>query len=204
MDLILRNLSNKIEKEYNPSIIELKTILKLQEYPLIIDCFDISNFGITYAVGACVRFVNGYPYKKGYKRFKIKTIKSKQDDYLMIKEIVYRKYASPIVLRNELILVNNLHNNHTNSNIQDALPNLIVIDGGKGQLRSAEIALKKIGLNIPIISLAKENEQIYSLESSNAFELSKRNIGLHLLQAVRDEAHRFGLAYNVNLRKIKQ
>ncbi|MGE0243046.1 MAG: excinuclease ABC subunit UvrC, partial [Nitrososphaeraceae archaeon] len=204
MALILRNLSNQIEKEYNPSIIELKNILKLQEYPFIIDCFDVSNFGVTYAVGACVRFVNGYPYKKGYKKFKIKSIKSKHDDYLMIKEIVFRKYFSSIELQNKLTLANNLHNHSKNSNLEDVLPNLIVIDGGKGQLKSAEIALKKIGLNIPIISLAKENEQIYTLKSSIAFEPSKRNIGLHLLQALRDESHRFGLAYNVKLRQIKQ
>jgi excinuclease ABC subunit C len=204
MALILRNLSNQIEKEYNPSIIELKNILKLQEYPFIIDCFDVSNFGVTYAVGACVRFVNGYPYKKGYKKFKIKSIKSKQDDYLMIKEIVFRKYFSSIELQNKLTLAKNLHNHSKNSNLEDVLPNLIVIDGGKGQLKSAEIALKKIGLNIPIISLAKENEQIYTLKSSIAFEPSKRNIGLHLLQALRDESHRFGLAYNVKLRQIKQ
>ena len=202
MTLILRNISNQIEKEYNPSIVELKTLLNLQEYPFIIDCFDVSNFGITYAVGACARFVNGNPYKKGYKKFKIKTIKLKQDDYSMIKEIVYRKYFSAIKSQNKLTLVKNPHNYSKNSNFEDALPNLIVIDGGKGQLRSAQTALKKIGLNITLISLAKENEQIYTLNSSNPLEPSKRNIGLHLLQALRDESHRFGLAYNVKLREI--
>ncbi|HET7642151.1 MAG TPA: excinuclease ABC subunit C, partial [Nitrososphaeraceae archaeon] len=204
MALILRNLSNQIEKEYNPSIIELKNFLKLHDYPVIIDCFDVSNFGISFAVGASVRFVNGYPYKKGYKKFKIKTIRLKQDDYSMINEIVYRKYSSDIKSQNKLTLVKNPQNLSKNGNIEDALPNLIVIDGGKGQLRSAEIALKKIGLNIPLISLAKENEQIYTLNSSTPFEPSKRNIGLHLLQALRDESHRFGLAYNVKLREIRK
>jgi excinuclease ABC subunit C len=204
MALILRNLSNQIEKEYNPSIIELKNLLKLHDYPFIIDCFDVSNFGITFAVGACVRFVNGYPYKKGYKKFKIKTIRLKQDDYSMINEIVYRKYSSDIKSQNKLTLVNNHNNISKNGNIEDALPNLVVIDGGKGQLRSAEGALKKIGLNIPLISLAKENEEIYTLNSSTPFESSKRNIGLHLLQALRDESHRFGLAYNVKLREIRK
>ncbi|HET8792345.1 MAG TPA: hypothetical protein VFM31_01015, partial [Nitrososphaeraceae archaeon] len=100
--------------------------------------------------------------------------------------------------------VNNHNNISKNGNIEDALPNLVVIDGGKGQLRSAEGALKKIGLNIPLISLAKENEEIYTLNSPTPFESSKRNIGLHLLQALRDESHRFGLAYNVKLREIRK
>ena len=122
----------------------------------------------------------------------------------MINEIVYRKYSSDIKSQNKLTLVKNPHNVSKNGNIEDALPDLIVIDGGKGQLRSAEGALKKIGLNISLISLAKENEQIYTLKSSTPFEPSKRNIGLHLLQALRDESHRFGLAYNVKLREIRK
>ena len=204
MDLILRNLSNQIQRKYNPSIIELKNLLTLKEFPFIIDCFDVSNFGITYAVGACVRFVNGYPYKNGYKRFKIRTLRSKQDDYSMIKEIVYRKYSTINNLsENEATLLNNTINSAKNNKLEKSLPNLIVIDGGKGQLRSAEIALKKIGLNIPIISLAKENEEIYTIDSSEPLQISKKNIALHLLQSLRDESHRFGLAYNVKLREIQ-
>ena len=203
MDLILRNLSNQIEREYNPAVIELKNILKLKEFPFIIDCFDVSNFGITYAVGACVRFVNGYPYKNGYKKFKIRTLKSKQDDYLMIKEIVSRKYSSNNFTETETTLPNNTINSAENNKLENCLPNLIVIDGGKGQLSSAEIALKNVGLNIPIISLAKENEEIYTIGLSEPMQISKKNIGLHLLQTLRDESHRFGLAYNLKLREIR-
>ncbi|HYY70882.1 MAG TPA: excinuclease ABC subunit UvrC [Nitrososphaeraceae archaeon] len=204
MDLILRNLSNQIQSEYNPSVIELKNLLTVKEFPFIIDCFDVSNFGITYAVGACVRFVNGYPYKNGYKRFKIRTIRSKQDDYSMIKEIVYRKYSTiNNFSENEATLLNNTINSTKNNKLEKSLPNLIVIDGGKGQLRSAEIALKKIGLKIPIISLAKENEEIYTIGSPDPLQISKKNIALHLLQSLRDESHRFGLAYNVKLREIQ-
>ncbi|HJU60299.1 MAG TPA: excinuclease ABC subunit UvrC [Nitrososphaeraceae archaeon] len=203
MDLILRNLSNQIEREYNPSVIELKNILNLKEFPVIIDCFDISNFGITFAVGACVRFVNGYPYKNGYKRFKIRTLKSKQDDYSMIKEIVFRKYSTNTFPENEATLLNNTINPTNNNKLKNCLPNLIVIDGGKGQLRSAEIALKKVGLHIPIISLAKENEEIYTIGLYKPLQISKKNIALHLLQSLRDESHRFGLAYNLKLREIR-
>jgi excinuclease ABC subunit C len=202
MNLILRNLSNQIESEYNPSIIELKHLLKLKELPFIIDSFDVSNFGITYAVGACVRFVNGYSFKNSYKRFKIRTLKLKQDDYSMIKEIVYRRYANNIFIQNRQTLLSNTIGSTKNHELDKSLPNLIVIDGGKGQLKSAQIALKRIGLNIPTISLAKENEEIYTIDSSDPLRISKKNIALHLLQSLRDESHRFGLAYNIKLRKI--
>jgi excinuclease ABC subunit C len=203
MNLILKNLSLQVERKYNQSIIELKNILNLKEFPIIIDCFDVSNFGITYAVGACVRFVNGYPYKNGYRRFKIRTLQSKQDDYSMIKEIVHRKYSFHKIAKGDE-KINNKNNNNIaiNNKTDNAFPNLIVIDGGKGQLSSAEIVLKKIGLNTPIISLAKENEEIYTTSSPKPLQLSKKNTALHLLQSVRDEAHRFGLAYNIKLRAI--
>ncbi|MGZ5508871.1 MAG: excinuclease ABC subunit UvrC [Nitrososphaeraceae archaeon] len=205
MNLILKNLSIQVEKKYNQSIIELKNILNLKEFPFIIDCFDVSNFGITYAVGACVRFVNGYPYKSGYRKFKIRTLQFKQDDYSMIKEIVQRKYSFNKIAQEDEKINNNNNNITTNINnnkIDNAFPNLIVIDGGKGQLSSAEIVLKKMGLNIPLISLAKENEEIYTTSSPEPLQISKKNTALHLLQSVRDEAHRFGLAYNIKLRAI--
>src|SRR5918993_4630710 len=204
MDLIFRNLSNQIQRKYNPSIIELKNLLTLKEFPFIIDCFDVSNFGITYAVGACVRFVNGYPYKNGYKRFKIRTLRSKQDDYSMIKEIVRRKYSFHKV-SDEDDKNNNKNNNInsiSNNKLDNSFPNLIVIDGGKGQLASAQVVLKKMDLNIPLISLAKENEDIYTTFSPEPLQISKKNPALHLLQFLRDEAHRFGLAYNIKLRAI--
>jgi excinuclease ABC subunit C len=201
MNLILKNLSLQVERKYNQSIIELKNILNLKEFPIIIDCFDVSNFGITYAVGACVRFVNGYPYKNGYRRFKIRTLQSKQDDYSMIKEIVQRKYSFHKIAKGGE-KINNNNNIATNNKIDNAFPNLIVIDGGKGQLSSAEIVLKKMGLNAPLISLAKENEEIYTTSSPKPLQISKKNTALHLLQSVRDEAHRFGLAYNIKLRAI--
>ena len=207
MNLILKNLSIQIEGKYNQSVIELKNTLNLKEFPFIIDCFDVSNFGTSFAVGACVRFVNGYPYKNGYRRFKIKTLQSKQDDYSMIKEIVHRKY----MLHKSSIdaeKINNDDNNinsyiiNNNNKIDTSFPNLIVIDGGKGQLTTAEFVLKKMCLKIPIISLAKENEEIYTINSREPLQISKKSTALHLLQSLRDEAHRFGLAYNIKLRAI--
>jgi len=209
MNLILKNLAIQVERKYNRSVIELKNILNLQEFPFIIDCFDISNFGITYAVGACVRFVNGYPYKNGYRKFRIRTLQSKQDDYAMIKEIVDRKYSFHKI-SDEDNEINNKNNNNQNVNsinnykMDNSFPNLIVIDGGKGQLGSAQVVLKKMGLDIPMISIAKENEEIYTLYSSEPLQISKKNPALHLLQFIRDEAHRFGLAYNIKLRAINK
>ena len=205
MNLILKNLSLQIEGKYNQSVIELKNALNLKEFPFIIDCFDVSNFGTSFAVGACVRFVNGYPYKNGYRKFKIKTLQSKQDDYSMIKEIVHRKY---ILHKNSIDAekINNDNNNINsyinNNKIDTSFPNLIVIDGGKGQLTTAKFVLNKMCLNIPIISLAKENEEIYTINSRKPLQISRKSTALHLLQSIRDEAHRFGLAYNIKLRTI--
>lgn len=207
MNLILKNLSIQVERKYNQSVIELKNILNLKEFPFIIDSFDISNFGITYAVGACVRFVNGYPYKSGYRKFRIRNSKSKQDDYSMIKEIVDRKYSFNKIAEEDDEINNKNNNNNNNSNtfkMDNSFPNLIVIDGGKGQLGSAQFVLKKKGLNIPVVSIAKENEEIYTSCSADPLQISKKNPALHLLQFVRDEAHRFGLAYNIKLRAINK
>ena len=115
MNLILKNLSIQVERKYNQSVIELKNILNLKEFPFIIDCFDISNFGITYAVGACVRFVNGYPYKSGYRKFRIRNLKSKQDDYSMIKEIVDRKYSFHKIVEED----DEINNKNNNSRIDN-------------------------------------------------------------------------------------
>jgi excinuclease ABC subunit C len=186
MNLLMRNLMIHIEKGYDPDIIELKNVVNLPTIPAVIDCFDISNFGTSFAVGSCTRFVNGKPNKAEYRKFKVRTIPS-QNDFAMIEEVIMRRY--PL----------------TEKDIKDqiAIPDLIVIDGGKGQLSSAINAIHKIGLDIPCISLAKENEEIYTAYSSKPVILTKSNSALKVLQHIRDEAHRFGLAYNVTLRKIR-
>ena len=189
MDLVTRNLKLHVEKGHAPGIVELKNILHLPIIPSVIDCFDISNFGNTYAVGACTRFVDGKPYKDGYRKFKIR-LTFNQNDFAMIQEIVTRRY-SPIQTEN-----------YPRGRAQP-LPDLIVIDGGKGQLHCAIDALHKAGLEVPCISLAKENEEIYSPDSTQPVLLSRNSAALKVIQYIRDEAHRFGLAYNRDLRKIK-
>jgi excinuclease ABC subunit C len=182
MNLILRNLNITHKEGNQASVLELERELGLGSIPSIIDCFDISNFGTTFAVGSRIRFVDGRPYKEGYRRFRIRTVSS-QNDFAMISEIVNRSYSS-------------LSN-------QDRLPDLIVIDGGLGQLSSALTAIDKLGLDIKCISLAKEKEEIYTHLLKKPIRLPNTSEALKLLRHIRDEAHRFGLQYNIKLRTFK-
>jgi excinuclease ABC subunit C len=186
MNLILRNLWTQIEKGYPAGIVELRELLQLPVVPSVIDCFDVSNLGSSYAVGACTRFVNEKPHKACYRRFKIKLTFS-QNDFAMMHEIVTRRYSRA----------------HNSQDIQCSLPDLIVIDGGKGQLGSAISALRKVGLEIPCISIAKENEVVYSPKLVSPVLIPRKAQSLKLIQHIRDEAHRFGLAYNRQLRSLR-
>ena len=181
MDLIARNLAMYVERGYDPAVVELKNALGLTAVPEVVDCFDVSNLGTSIAVGSCIRFVNGKPSKSGYRKFRIRTV-SGQNDFAMIGELVHTRYSST----------------------DGKLPDLIVIDGGRGQLAAATASLRSLGMtDIPCVSLAKENEEIYRPGSPAPLLLPKSSAGLKMLQHARDEAHRFGLAYNVNLRKLK-
>jgi excinuclease ABC subunit C len=183
MDLIMRNIEMIEAKGAEPGLIELKEALNLSEVPRIIECFDISNYGMSFAVGAMSRFVNGRPDKSGYRRFKIKTVVG-QDDFAMMNEIIKRRYFR-------------LDEN------KSQMPDLILIDGGKGQLRSALSALQSLALKIPCISLAKEKEEIFVPNKRESIMISKDHKSLQILQHARDEAHRFGVAYNRMLRMPK-
>ena len=190
MQLILNNLKTYISKKHEPALDELMQILNLSKLPYIIDCFDISNFGNEFAVGASTRFINGTPEKSGYRKFKIRNV-DHQNDFMMIEEIIKRRY--------QLGLDSN--ENYTELR-KGRRPDLIVIDGGKGHLNVALRALKRIGLEqIECISLAKENEEVYTRYSSEPVIISKNQKSLMILQHIRDESHRFGLAYNRKLRK---
>jgi excinuclease ABC subunit C len=181
MDLMMRNLSIYIERGYDPAVVELKNALKLTSMPEVIDCFDVSNLGISIAVGSCVRFINGKPSKSHYRRFNITTVTG-QNDFAMIGELVRRRYSS----------------------ISEKIPDLILIDGGRGQLGAAIMSLRSLGISdVACISLAKENEEIYMPGSKDPVALPKSNVGLKILQHARDEAHRFSLAYNIKLRKLR-
>ena len=126
-------------------------------------------------------FLDGVPNKSGYRKFKIKTV-SGRDDFAMIGEVIKRRYFRLLEENSEL-------------------PDLIVIDGGKGQLSAAIKSLEALGLKLPCISLAKENEEVYLPKTKDPVVIAKSKPSLKILQHARDETHRFGVAYNRTIRK---
>lgn len=166
------------KKAMENSLIELKKYLKLDKLPRIIEGYDISNISGKFAVGSKVSFKDAKPNKKKYKRFKIET--PGPNDFAMMKELLTRR----------LKMIDT-----------DEEPDLIVIDGGKGQLGMACEVLDELNLaHIPIIGLAKEFEEIYIPNSKRPIIIPKNNKALHLLQQVRDESHRFAINYHRKLR----
>lgn len=179
LNLVKRNIEISFLSE-NKKINALKEELNLNSTPRVIECFDISNISGTNIVGSMVRFDNARPDKSNYRRFKIKTVFG-ADDFASIKEIVTRRYRR---LKDE----------------GKEMPDLIVIDGGKGQLSAAEEALKSLELKVPLISLAKRLEEIYIPGKENPIILKKSSDALKLLMQIRDEAHRFAIKYHKLLR----
>jgi excinuclease ABC subunit C len=159
---------------------QLQRALNLPKLPERIETFDISNIMGNQAVGSMVSFFQGKPDKNNYRRFKIRDVEG-IDDFKMIAEIVRRRYKR---LKNE----------------QKPYPDLIVIDGGKGQLSAACEELKKLDVDIPIMSLAKREEEVFVPNKRSPVILRHDSLGLKLLQRVRDEAHRFALKYHHLLR----
>ncbi len=159
----------------------LKTKLNLHETPAVIECFDISHLSGTSTVGSMVQFRTGKPDKSNYRRFKIRTV-NRIDDFAAIAEVVRRRYTR---LKNE----------------ESEFPDLIVVDGGKGQLNFALRELEKLELKIPIISIAKQFEEIYVPGMLHPLRLAKKDKALKFIQEIRDEAHRFAIKYNKLLRK---
>jgi excinuclease ABC subunit C len=208
-------------------LIELAKVLDLHAPPLRIEGFDISNISGTFAVASLVSFKNGRPDRANYRRFKIKTVEG-QDDFASMAEVVRRRYSR---LLNESVsptqktkndddghavpqelqtLVNETSRKVRHQipvkNFQPAsnLPDLILIDGGKGQLGMACAELKKLGLEkIPVIGLAKEFEEIYLPGNSEPLRPGLDHPAVKLLQRIRDECHRVANSYNAQLRLKK-
>ena len=157
---------------------QMKEDLKLPVLPEVIECFDNSNFQGDYAVAAMTQFVNAKPNKSGYRHFNIKTVEG-PNDFASMEEIIYRRYSR---LLNE----------------NQRLPDLIVVDGGKGQLSSAVKILQQLGLfgKISIIGIAEKLEEIYFPGDSIPLYIDKRSETLKVIQHIRDEAHRFGITHH--------
>jgi excinuclease ABC subunit C len=180
LDLVMKNIEitffGDIEK-----LRDLKAALKMQETPEVIECFDISHISGTGMVASMVQFRNALPDKSNYRRYRIKTV-TNVDDFAAIAEVVRRRYTR---LKEE----------------NAELPDLILIDGGIGQLNAATAELKALRVRIPTISLVKKFEEIYVPGADEPLVLSRKSKALQLLQRVRDEAHRFAITYNRLLRK---
>jgi excinuclease ABC subunit C len=160
---------------------DLKNRLNLKDLPNAIEGFDISNILGKHSVGSMVSFKNGVADKNNYRRFRIRNI-AEINDYKMLAQVVARRY-SRLIRENK------------------KLPDLVLIDGGKGHLLTAVMVLNKLNLNIPVVSIAKEKENIYSSQKSTNLDFPKDALALNLIRRVRDEAHRFALSYHHLLRK---
>ncbi|MBA7656774.1 UvrABC system protein C [subsurface metagenome] len=166
------------------ALIKLRELLQTPEPVRIIEGIDVANIGGAEAVGSLVKFIDGRPFKSGYRRFKIKTVKG-IDDYAMIAEVVKRRYK--YALRGE-----------------ELWPDLVLIDGGLGHLRAAEKALREMEAPaVKIASIAKKEEDIYLQGKNRPLKLPANSPARKLLQYVRDEAHRFAQHYHHILRGKK-
>lgn len=160
---------------------DLKNKLGLKKSPERIEGFDISNISGKQAVGSMVSFYCGNPDKNNYRRFRIKDSQG-IDDYRMLAEVVRRRYSRLIKEKS-------------------ALPDLLLIDGGKGHLLTAARQLKELGLKIPLVSIAKKEERVYSSQKARPLNFSRDTPALNLIRRVRDEAHRFAVGYHLLLRR---
>ncbi len=166
------------------ALIQLQKILNIDHEIRIIEGIDIANIAGSEAVGSLVKFIDARPFKPGYRRFKIKTVKG-IDDYAMIAEVINRRYK--YALKGE-----------------ELWPDLVLIDGGLGHLHAAENAFKKMNApKIKIASIAKKEELIFLQGSNKPLKLANNNPAKKLLQYVRDEAHRFAQHYHHILRTKK-
>jgi len=185
MKLIIRNGEESIRDELLreagrlKSVLELREELKLNKTPRKIEGVDVSNLSGSLATGSIVRFKDGVPDKSGYRRFKIKTV-SGPDDYQMMREVIYRRFVR-----------------------QNDLPDLLVIDGGKGQLKACQEVLDKLKLKLSCVAIAKSFEHLFIKDREAPIILPGKSSALQLVERVRDEAHRFAINYHKLLRKKK-
>jgi len=186
---VKRELVELAEKNIEASLAEdnvlsdLQFALCLPVLPRIIECFDVSNLGQEHVVAGMVRFADGKPDKSNYRKFKIKTVDG-QDDFAAMHEVVSRRYKR--------LLTEKL-----------AMPDLVVVDGGAGQVNAANLSLKSLGLKLPLIGLAKEHEAIYLPEEKVPRKFDANSRMMLLLRQIRDAAHIFAVRYNRKRRQMK-
>lgn len=176
------NLDKAATRDMNDTLIQLQHDLKLKEVPVHIECFDNSNFQGSFPVAAMVCFKEGMPYKKEYRHFHIKTVEG-INDFASMAEIVHRRYSRLI-------------------KEGKPLPQLVIIDGGKGQLSAAMESISALGLigKMTIVGLAKREESIFYPGDSEPLQLPYNGKSLLLIRRVRDEVHRFGITFHRDVR----
>jgi excinuclease ABC subunit C len=174
LDMARQNAQVDFQEDF-PELAELSRVLKLKTLPKVIECFDISHMGAEDVVAASIQYVDGKPNPEQFRRYAIQTVQG-QDDFRSMFEVVFRRYRK---LRDE----------------GTTLPDLVVIDGGKQQLAFARKALQEVGVEIPIIALAKKEEEIYLPYLRVPLQLPKSNPALKLLMRIRDSTHNYVLKY---------
>ena len=182
VDMAIQNaekfLKEQGTRDKGQGIEELKKFLNLPRLPRRMECFDISHIQGAETVASMVVFTDGVPDKKRYRRYKIRSAEGKPDDFLSMREVTARRYEKT-----------------------DDLPDLVVIDGGLGQLNSALEIIRRAGHSVPVVGLAKQFELIFVEGSAVPVELPRDSQALKLMQRIRDEAHRFAITYHRSLRR---
>ncbi len=196
LDLAMDNVVHSFElykvkksqeaENINQAIKELKEYLKLKDFPLRIECFDISTILGKESVGSMVVFEGGFPKTQKYRKFKIKWVEG-QNDFAMMGEIIKRRVQRQL----------------SDKKFADK-PDLIIVDGGRSQLKAALNSLSELGLkDVSVVALAKKKEDIYVPDKPEPLSLPLCSPGLYLLKRIRDEAHRFAITYHRDLRRKK-
>jgi excinuclease ABC subunit C len=181
VELAEKNLESTLEVD--SALVDLQSELNLPVLPRVIECFDISNLGQEHVVSGMVNFRDAKPDRKNYRKFKIKTFEG-QDDFAAVSEVVARRYRRLIEEKTQL-------------------PDLVMIDGGPGQVSAAKAALQSLGLQLPLIGLAKEHEEIYLPDEPTPRVFDENSKMMLLLRRIRDAAHDFSLGYNRKRRQMK-
>ena len=182
LDKLKKEQLNLTERDPNRILKQVQTDFKLNELPIHMECFDNSNFQGTNAVSACVVFKNGKPAKNDYRNFNVKTVEG-PDDFATMREVVFRRYKRML-------------------DENQSLPQLIIIDGGKGQLGAAMEAITELSLRgkVVVVGIAKRLEEIFYPGDQYPIYIDKRSESLKLIQFMRNEAHRFGITHHRNKR----
>ncbi len=181
VQLAEKNLESGLD--IDTALVDLQNSLNLPVLPHVVECFDISNLGTEHVVSGMVAFKDAKPDRRNYRKFKIKTFVG-QDDFAAVNEVVARRYKRQIEEKNQL-------------------PDLIIIDGGPGQVNAAKHALQTLGLQLPLIGLAKEHEEIYLPDEAGPRNFDKNSKMMLLLRKIRDAAHDFSVGYNRKRRQMK-